>query len=433
MPQAPHAFGAISLLAILALVAWTLLPLASVSGGSGAGAGGDADGWFTEAQADRGEEAYGEHCAECHAPDLRARGTYISLYNYPALTGTYFMDRWEGQSVLTLFEVIQHTMPLDAPNTLNADTYADITAHILRENGFPAGGTELPTAQMGSPRLDGLVIEQIAAAPAASPQNPEAVELRPREDSDDEAADDGANGAEDGEQVYAQNCAQCHGDEGEGGAGPALAGNEFLADAEATIDRILHGGGGMPAFRDELADAEVAAVASHIRTAWGNDFGEVAVDEVEARAGGAEDDPQDGEAEDGAGEEDGEAASAPEEVPAPWYTEDQASRARLVYMENCARCHGRALQGTGAAPSLAGGNFIARWDGESLDDLHYVVSALMPLDAPGSLEDDTYTDLIAYILQQNGFVAGESPLPTDAEALSRYVIRPDLADVPDVQ
>lgn len=35
------------------------------------------------------------------------------------------------------------------------------------------------------------------------------------------------------------------------------------------------GRGIMPAFKDRLSDEEIAAVATYIRTSWGNDFGPV--------------------------------------------------------------------------------------------------------------------------------------------------------------
>jgi glucose/arabinose dehydrogenase/mono/diheme cytochrome c family protein len=88
---------------------------------------------------------------------------------------------------------------------------------------------------------------------------------------------------EQGQQVYAQVCAACHGANGEGGVGPALAGNQNLRDANHVADMILHGGNGMPAFGGQLSDEQVAAVATHERTSWGNDFGAVTVEEVQAR------------------------------------------------------------------------------------------------------------------------------------------------------
>ena len=88
-----------------------------------------------------------------------------------------------------------------------------------------------------------------------------------------------------GARRYAQHCADCHGVEGQGQAGayPALAGNRAvtLAPIDNLLQTVLYGGFnaatagnprpyGMPPFLLTLSDAEIAAVLTHIRTAWGN-------------------------------------------------------------------------------------------------------------------------------------------------------------------
>ncbi len=117
--------------------------------------------------------------------------------------------------------------------------------------------------------------------------------------------------AQDGAQVYTEaGCAGCHGAEGEGGAGPALAGNSNLEAAEYHISRILNGGAGMPAFRDQLSDAEIAAVANHERMSWGNSFSEVSAQEVaQERSGQSGGDGESGGTQSG-GSESGGAADA---------------------------------------------------------------------------------------------------------------------------
>ena len=42
----------------------------------------------------------------------------------------------------------------------------------------------------------------------------------------------------------------------------------------------------------------------------------------------------------------------------------------------------------------------------------------MPLDARGALATEQYVDILAYILQENGFPAGEGDLVADPEALA---------------
>ena len=81
--------------------------------------------------------------------------------------------------------------------------------------------------------------------------------------------------AQQGSQLYQQNCAQCHGDNGGGGVGPALAGDQKLKSSSYHITRILNGGGGMPAYAGQLSDQQIALIATYERTSWGNKFSKI--------------------------------------------------------------------------------------------------------------------------------------------------------------
>jgi mono/diheme cytochrome c family protein len=100
----------------------------------------------------------------------------------------------------------------------------------------------------------------------------------------------GARMAERGAKLYEQHCSQCHGEKGEGvpGAYPPLAGNRAVTlPVTANLVQVVLGGGfppatagnprpfGMPPFATLLSDEDVAAVISHIRSAWGNKAGAV--------------------------------------------------------------------------------------------------------------------------------------------------------------
>lgn len=76
-----------------------------------------------------------------------------------------------------------------------------------------------------------------------------------------------------GAEIFAAHCSGCHGVEGEGGFGPRLAGEVDVA--AALVEQILEGGSGMPAFRNQLSDEQVAQVASYVGNSWGNDLGPV--------------------------------------------------------------------------------------------------------------------------------------------------------------
>lgn len=294
-------------------------------------------GWFTEPQAERGREAYMRSCAECHSPDLTARAIHTQLFRMPALVGEYFWDRWRGESVHTLQLVIQHTMPLDAPNSLDAETYAAITAHILHRNGFRPGARELPPAGDAPDVLVGAIIEPSLAMPLARPQ---AVGVpRPAEEEIDED------------------------------------------------------------------DTEAHEVDPGPETPPG------AVEPAAPDAADAVDEPED---------------EGP--VRAEWYAAQQAERARDAYRVHCARCHGGTLLGAGVTPSIAGENFLARWHGRSLADVLDVIVDAMPPEMPELVGPATAADLIALMLEHNGYPAGPVALSGDEDRLERFVLHRDGPD-----
>ena len=80
-----------------------------------------------------------------------------------------------------------------------------------------------------------------------------------------------------GQEVYENNCSDCHRSNGEGlpVKFPALKGNVYVqGDPKPVIGTILNGRKGnlglMPAWKEHLDDDQIAAAISYIRNAWGN-------------------------------------------------------------------------------------------------------------------------------------------------------------------
>jgi mono/diheme cytochrome c family protein len=72
---------------------------------------------------------------------------------------------------------------------------------------------------------------------------------------------------------FLDNCSACHQATGKGvkGAFPALAGSPFVqGDPKIVMTTVLNGRAGMPAFKDDLTDADLAAILTYVRSAWGN-------------------------------------------------------------------------------------------------------------------------------------------------------------------
>ena len=94
------------------------------------------------------------------------------------------------------------------------------------------------------------------------------------------------------------------------------------------------------------------------------------------------------------------------------FTAEQADRGQKQYESFCVRCHGRGLTGANAR-ALVGEPFLRNWTGLTLDGL-LERAETMPPGAAESLETETYVDIITYVLQKNGYPAGEGELRADA-------------------
>ena len=88
------------------------------------------------------------------------------------------------------------------------------------------------------------------------------------------------------------------------------------------------------------------------------------------------------------------------------FTAAQSEAGRKAYVTHCAACHQANLSGQGNALALAGRPFMAGWSNRTSQDLYKLIHASMPTGAPGSLEDETYASLTAFILHANGAKPG---------------------------
>lgn len=156
------------------------------------------------------------------------------------------------------------------PAVANQDFLAVASDRFLREtitHGRP--GRRMPAWGEGSgglrPEEIDAVIAHLRSLGGGVPAPSETQPLR-------WASGDAAEGA----RLYGEACASCHGANGEGKEGPALANKRFLAAASDTylVETIRRGrrGTSMPAFGSAspahrvLADDEIVAVATYLRT-----------------------------------------------------------------------------------------------------------------------------------------------------------------------
>ena len=222
------------------------------------------------------------HCSACHAPrDALGGADWRDLRGGP-LAGT----GWHAPSL--------H----DPREASLADWPPEDIARLLQTGVTERGRASGPMAEVvlhGTQYLSDADAAAMATYLRALPQDaaPPAPAPRPAP----------STLALSGAKLYEQHCAQCHGARGQGVglAYPPLAGNRVvtMAPADNLLQHVLYGGFnaatagyprpyGMPPFVLTLSNAEIAAVLSYVRTAWGNAASEVsALDVHSLRARGA--------------------------------------------------------------------------------------------------------------------------------------------------
>jgi mono/diheme cytochrome c family protein len=92
-------------------------------------------------------------------------------------------------------------------------------------------------------------------------------------------------------------------------------------------------------------------------------------------------------------------------LPAATYTAAQATAGKQVYDATCAHCH--------PPGQLDGATFSTSWNNRRLIDFYSLIGNTMPQDRPGSLTDEQYLNVIAYILQRNQVPSGSVKLSSD--------------------
>ncbi|MGB8520169.1 MAG: c-type cytochrome [Candidatus Tumulicola sp.] len=196
-----------------------------------------------------GEALFATHCATCHQVTGLGTDTFPPLAGNSVITST-------DPSVMIAVIVNGRSGPL----AVNGKMY---------NSTMPTWKGQLTNADIASV----ATYVRSAWGNSASPV------------TEDQVAAAGAPvSAQVGASVYAKNCAACHGATGNGGIGPALAGNPHvnIDNASVMLTTIVQGRSLMPSWRGQLAASDIAAVATFIRSSWGNRAPGVTVQQVMA-------------------------------------------------------------------------------------------------------------------------------------------------------
>ena len=150
--------GAVGSTARFLLLSGTALTFATLLGGAA-----QAQDYTTQEQVARGQAAYSAQCASCHGQDI-----VDSIAGYP--------------NVALFYSFISSAMPASAPGSLPPQQYADITAYLLNQNGYPVGTEDLPPDEDILAQIDPRAIEPAGNDAAAEPAAEEPADAAPAAD-----------------------------------------------------------------------------------------------------------------------------------------------------------------------------------------------------------------------------------------------------------
>ena len=96
-----------------------------------------------------------------------------------------------------------------------------------------------------------------------------------------------------------------------------------------------------------------------------------------------------------------------------------ADAGKTVYASRCAKCHGDRGQGVGAPPVIGASANLQKFN--NAQALLEYINIAMPMDAPGGLSRQEYSQVLSFLLVENGFTPATTVF--DAGNLSRLTLK----------
>jgi cytochrome c len=110
------------------------------------------------------------------------------------------------------------------------------------------------------------------------------------------------------------------------------------------------------------------------------------------------------------------------------FTAEQSARGKAQYLKTCKRCHKENLAGSldDEVRPLVGDKFLAEWTKWTVGDLFEFLTTEMPPKRKDrrKLSAQNHVDILAYVLEQNGFPAGKTELVPTLEPLLEIEMSP---------
>lgn len=222
-----------------------------------AGGFGQNPGYFTAVDVTTGKIAWKKRWAEaCYAGSTTTKGNIV------------FIGRNDGR--LQAYNATNGDLLWSFQTGAGANNAPTVFEHDGKEYvTFYAGGNALAASPHGDNlwlfSLDGSLSQVAAGGSSGGVQHAGDTENEPTQTTPEKETSNTAGSAAAGKEIFASNCATCHGAAGKGGnGGPDLTSIARAKNLTAVIAQVTNGGGGMPAFKGNLNEKQIRDVSTYV-------------------------------------------------------------------------------------------------------------------------------------------------------------------------
>jgi mono/diheme cytochrome c family protein len=108
------------------------------------------------------------------------------------------------------------------------------------------------------------------------------------------------------------------------------------------------------------------------------------------------------------------------------YSKEQAARGAALFGKTCAPCHDPAKKTPDKTPGPplvgTGSMFVENWKDHTIGEIFTTILTTMPNDGSVVLTENDTADLVAHLLQSNGYPDGPDALKFDAAAKTIKIV-----------
>ena len=216
----------------------------------------------------RGADLFAERCAGCHTLDVvGAQGGATEIKDRERVDGPNFNVRRETpQSVLYAIRNGGFSGAIMPENIVVGREADDVAAFLSKYAGRERKAEITPQQPAGGGNANG----GSTTTPPTTQSTPPATTSTPEAGTTTTGAGAAPQANAQGKQVFTQSCGGCHTLKDAGTTGNVGPNLDDLKPDEATVQRqVTNGGGAMPAFKGQLTDAQIKAVAQYVSSVAG--------------------------------------------------------------------------------------------------------------------------------------------------------------------